>query len=51
MITPIFLFLMTIMLLLVMILSIGILIVYKIETVIYELSSITIIKENKKSKG
>ena len=47
MITPIFLFLISIMLLLVMILSIGIIAVYKIDILIYELSSITIIKENK----
>ena len=51
MITPIYLFLMSILLLLVMILSIGIIAVYKIDVLIYELSSITIIKENKKSKG
>ena len=47
MITSIFLFLISIVLLLIMILSISIIIVYKIDTLIYELSSITIIKENK----
>jgi len=49
MITPIYLFLISIsiILLLIMILSIGIIIIYKLDTLIYELSSITIIKKNK----
>ena len=47
MITPIYLFLISIILILMMILLIGIIAIYKIDTLIYELSSITIIKKNK----
>ena len=47
MITPIYLFLISIILILMMILLIGIIAIYKIDALIYELSSITIIKKNK----
>ena len=47
MITPINLFLISIIILMILNIAISIIMVYKIDTIVYALSNITIIKENK----
>ena len=47
MITSISLFFISIIFVLILILSTGLIIIFKLDAIIYELSNITIIKENK----
>jgi hypothetical protein len=47
MITPINLFLISIIILMILNIAINIIMVYKIDAIVYALSNITIIKENK----
>ena len=47
MITPINLFLISIIILMILNIAISIIMVYKIDTIVYALSNITIIKKNK----